>query len=135
MSCGRYCGFCNTLKASRFWFRALRKLVPNLPTIHTSVSYAALVVFLLTQLGLSFNPRLNGLYVKATLSLEFVPMPVYLVKPLEVEAPSLELDTFFKSKKPLLPFLLKLPLLPLVFLKLGVNVVAPFPVLSPLLSC
>jgi hypothetical protein len=64
-----YCGAYNTLKTSKFRFRVLRKLVSNLPTINTSVNSAALVVFLLGQLGLRFVPRLKRFVCKGDLAL------------------------------------------------------------------
>jgi len=60
-------------------------------------------------------------------------LPDDLVKPLEFDEPSLDLDQFFESENPLLPLPLKVPLVPFDFLKLGVND-APFPFLYVLLE-
>ena len=69
---------------------------------------------------------MNGFSVKDTLRLEPLSLPDDLVKPLEFDEPSLDLDHFLESDKPYLLWL------PFNFLKLGVNV-APFPFLSVLL--
>ena len=78
------------------------------------------------SLDLALFQDSNGLFVKATLRLEIVSMPIDLVKLLEVEAPSLGFDNFFESEKSLLPLLLKLPMLTLVFLKIWCKC-RPFP--------
>ncbi len=75
----------------------------------------------------------NGFSVKNTLRFYFLSLSADLVKPLELDEPSLDLDHFLESDKLLLPLPLKLPLLPFGFLKLGVNVV-PFPLRSPMLE-
>ena len=106
--------------------------MPNLPTIKTSVISATLVVFLFGELGLSFVPRLNHFVCKGDFKFVVLVNASRLSKALRGGSTIFRLRQFFESEKPLLPLLLKLPLLPLVFLKPRVNV-APFPLRSPLL--
>ena len=84
------------------------------------------------HLDLALFQYSNGLYVKVILHLEFLSMPFDLLKPLEMGAPPVDLDHSLESENLLRPLLLKLLLLPLFFLKLGVNA-TPFPLRSPLL--
>ena len=73
--------------------------MPSLPTVNASVSLTALVVFLLGHLGLSFIQRLERLVSIRDFVLEFSSMHVCLVKSLEIEEPSVDLDNYLEPEK------------------------------------